>query len=88
MKQVDYTGKPRYSTVKKYRDPSIKEVTFEPKKVSKEIKFSEPTLFEIFDQYGNIVKRGYDGVIDCSNLKKGVYYLNYDNKTGETFVKK
>jgi len=88
VKQVDYTGKPRYSTIKKYRDASIKPVTFEPKKVSKEIIFSSETLYEIFDQYGNIVKRGYGAKIDCTKLKKGVYYLNYDNKSGETFVKK
>ena len=87
VKQVDYTGKPRYSTVKKYRDPSIQEVTFEPKKVSKEIIFSGETLFEIYDQFGNIVRRGFDSKINCTNLKKGVFYLNYDNKT-DSFVKK
>lgn len=87
VKQVDYTGKPRYSTVKKHRDPSIPEVTFNPKRVSKEIIFSGETLYEIYDQFGNIVKRGYTDKVPCENLKKGIYYLNFDNKT-DNFIKK
>jgi hypothetical protein len=67
-------------------------VVFAPQKVSKEINFacsdkSSETMFEIYDQYGNIVKRGYGNKIDCSNLPKGGYFLNYDNKMGE-FIKK
>ena len=44
-------------------------------------------MYEIFDQFGNIVKRGYASTIDAANLTKGVYYLNYDNKM-ESFIKK
>ena len=68
------------------------EITFSPAKVSKEIGFfagSTPTetMFEIYDQFGNIVKRGFANSVDASNLAKGAYYLNYDNKMGE-FIKK
>ena len=87
VKQVDYSGKPRYSKAVKYRNPSIPEVTFSPYKVSKLIEFSSETLFEIYDQFGNLVKRGFAKEINCINLKKGVYYLNYDNKT-DKFIKK
>lgn len=86
VKQVDYTGKPRYSTIAKYRS-TMPEVTFSPIKVSKEITFSSETMFEIYDSYGNIVKKGYASMVDVSNLPKGIYYINYDNKTDQ-FVKK
>jgi hypothetical protein len=91
VKQVDYTGQPRLSKTADYASSSP-EVSFSPAKVSKEILFtagSTPveTMFEIFDQFGNIVKRGFASTVDASNLAKGAYYLNYDNKMGE-FIKK
>lgn len=91
IKQVDYTGQPRLSKTVEYTS-TLPEVTFAPIKVSKEITFLSgnapvETMFEIYDQYGNIVKRGYASTIDASNLSKGAYYLNYDNKMGE-FIKK
>jgi hypothetical protein len=45
------------------------------------------TKYEVFDAYGNIVKKGYNSIIDYSNLKKGVYHVNYDNKYGKVIVK-
>jgi hypothetical protein len=45
------------------------------------------TKYEVFDAYGNIVKKGYNQTIDYSNLKQGVYYVNYDNKNGKVIVK-
>ncbi|MEO8069692.1 MAG: hypothetical protein ABI599_18490 [Flavobacteriales bacterium] len=88
VKQVDSTKRPRYSEAVKYTDPSIAPVTFTPAKPSKEIVFSRATLYEIYDQYGNIVKRGYADKVDVSTMKKDLYYLNYDVKLGETFIKK
>lgn len=91
VKQVDYTGQPKLSKTIDYLSASS-EITFSPAKVSKEISFfsgSTPveTMFEIYDQFGNIVKRGFASTIDAANLPKGAYYLNYDNKMGE-FIKK
>ncbi len=91
VKQVDYTGQPKLSKTVDYNSASP-EITFSPAKVSKEIGFlaaSAPTetMFEIYDQFGNIVKRGFSSVVDASNLAKGAYYLNYDNKKAE-FIKK
>lgn len=88
VKQVDSTRRPRYSEAVKYTDPSVMPVTFTPAKPSKEILFSASTLYEIYDQYGNIVKRGYADKVDVSTMKKDLYYLNYDVKMGETFIKK
>ncbi len=91
VKQIDYTGQPRFSKTVDFSS-TTPEVTFSPAKVSKSINFLAgetpvETMFEIYDQYGNIVKRGFASVIDASNLPKGAYYLNYDNKMGE-FIKK
>ena len=86
VKQVDYTSQPRYSKPVKFVSP-IPEVTYSPVKVTKDITFSKETLYEIYDQYGNVVKKGFGNSVDCVNLAKGVYYLNYDNKTAE-FIKK
>ncbi len=91
VKQIDYTGQPKFSKTVDFVSPAP-EVSFSPAKVSKEIGFSAgssptETMFEIYDQYGNIVKRGFASTVDASNLPKGAYYLNYDNKMGE-FIKK
>ena len=88
VKQTDHTDKPRYSETVRYTDPTAAEVFFEPKKTKSEIIFTGKTMYEIYDQYGNIVKRGYDDKIYVANMKKDLYYLNYDNKMGETFIKK
>lgn len=86
VKQVDYTGVPRYSPEVKYTS-SKAPISFEPKKVEDAIDFTAETMFEVYDIHGNIVKKGYSNKIDASNLKKGLYYLNYDNST-EEFMKK
>lgn len=48
-----------------------------------EITFSGETLYEVYDQYGGIVFKGYGKAINISTLTKGKYYLNYDNSQGE-----
>jgi hypothetical protein len=88
IKQVDYTGKPRYSESKSY-DPGLSPVTFSPEKPESTITFSRETLYEIFDKYGRVVKTGAGKTVDVSELKGGEsYYLNYDSSFGETFTKK
>ena len=56
-----------------------------------EIKFSAngspvETRYEIYDAYGNIVKKGVGSKVNCSNLLRGVYYINFDN-VNEKFIK-
>lgn len=63
----------------------LAECTFKTEKDA--VVLSEETLYEVFDMYGNLVKKGYNSTIDIKNLTKGVYYLNYDNKMDQ-FVKK
>lgn len=94
VKQVDYTNKPRYSQPKTFVDPTVKEVDFTPKRIkATPLKFVEigtdklvKTRYEIFDSYGNIVKKGYSDQVDCSGFKPGAYYINFDNKDAQ-FIK-
>jgi len=44
-----------------------------------DIKFSGETLYEVYDAYGNVVKRGYGDDLSIQTLSKGSYYLCYDN---------
>lgn len=91
VRQTDYSGQPRLSRPVDFTS-SAPEITFAPVKVSKEINFvagDKPTetMYEIYDQYGNVVKRGFGSKVDATNLTKGGYFINYDNKMAE-FVKK
>ncbi len=85
IQQTDYRG-PKYSNTIQFRS-STKEVTFYPVKASKDLIFSDETMYEIFDQYGNLVKKGVGTQVDISSMPKGPYYLNYDNKT-DNFIRK
>ncbi|WP_448697942.1 hypothetical protein ACFGVR_14105 [Mucilaginibacter sp. AW1-3] len=86
VKQVDYTGQPRVSKVAEIKS-AAPVITFSPLKPTTEIVFSAETMYELFDQYGNIIKKGQAVKIDVTALANGGYFLNYDNTTGE-FVKK
>lgn len=83
--QVDHTGKKRASNAVQF-DSKVSVPTFSPVKVKKSLKFSAETKYEIYDAYGVIVKKGTATDVDCSNLKKGAYYINYDNKN-DKFIK-
>jgi hypothetical protein len=91
VRQTDYSGQPRLSRPVDFTS-DVPEISFAPVKVSKDISFvaaDKPveTMYEIYDQYGNVVKRGFGSSVDASNLAKGGYFLNFDNKMGE-FIKK
>ena len=64
-----------------------KEVTFYPKRVDTKIYFSAEVKYEIFDQYRNSVLKGKGEEADLSDLKPGLYYITFDNKT-EKILKK
>lgn len=89
--QIDHSGKKKASPEVTFADPSVGVVDFSPKKVRSTITFTSggktvETKYEIYDAYGNIVKKGVGSVVDCENLKKGAYYINYDNKN-EKFIR-
>jgi len=78
VKQIDYTKKPRYSTEANFRSP-VPQISITNRRFDNEISFSGETLYEIYDYYGNIVLRGYGALVDISGLKKGDYFINFDN---------
>lgn len=47
------------------------------------IDFSAETSYEIYDVYGVVVKKGFGKQIITSNLKRGDYYVCYDNTMWE-----
>ena len=87
-KQIDYTGRPRPTMSCVYKALRQEEITLINPKVKKTLDFSDNTLYEIFDTYGNLVKKGYGKIINIENLEKGLYYVNYDNTSGEVVSKK
>ncbi|MEJ6599896.1 MAG: hypothetical protein QNL36_07265 [Crocinitomicaceae bacterium] len=88
--QTDHSGTKRPSEEKKFTSSSPT-VIKTPAKVKNEIKFLAnsaliETRYEIYDAYGNIVKKGVGSSVNCSNLLRGVYYINFDN-VNEKFIK-
>jgi hypothetical protein len=88
--QVDHSGAKRTSSEVKFVS-SLAVVTKSPTKVKNIINFSSngvpvETRYEIFDAYGSIVKKGVGNSVNCENLIKGIYYINYDN-VNEKFIK-
>lgn len=62
-------------------------ITFYPKKVATSVYLDRSTAFEVIDSYGNVVKKGVGKEIEMSNMKSGVYYLNFDNRTEKVLKK-
>lgn len=87
--QIDHSGAKRTSKEVKFTS-NIAAVEKNPVKVKDVINFTSggkavETKYEIFDAYGNIVKKGVGSSVPCSNLLKGAYYINFDNKTEKFF---
>lgn len=55
--------------------------TFDKKE--KVLVFTSQTNFEVYDEYGQIVKRGFNNRVEMEDLNKGLYYVNYDNTYAE-----
>ena len=88
--QVDHSGAKRTSEEVGF-ESNVGVVSKSPTKVKNVINFSSEgkpveTRYEIFDAYGSIVKKGVGSSVNCENLIKGIYYINYDN-TNEKFIK-
>jgi hypothetical protein len=90
ISQTDNSGKARVSPSTSFVS-NVQVVTFSPAKVHQNLYFKAngkavKTKFEIYDAYGNILKAGFNHVVDCTNFVSGVYFINYDNKS-EKFIK-
>lgn len=90
--QIDHTGIKNKSIAVEF-ESTTREVHLDSKKIKEEIVFLNPkdeeaeTRYELFDAYGNIIKKGFGKRVDCRTLKKGVYHLNFDSST-EQIIKK
>lgn len=86
VKMTDDKGIEVYSNETKFRS-SKKEVNIVEHKVKDKIDFTDYTIFEILDKNGNYITDGEGRSADVSKLKKGEYWINYDNKA-DIFYKK
>ena len=86
VKYIGHDSKESYSLKLTYTyttDP----VLFTPKtKVTNKITLSREAPYTISDMNGNKVKEGTDKVIMVQDLKRGLYYLNIQNRS-ERFIK-
>jgi hypothetical protein len=85
VSQVDNTGQRRNSKSVGFTS-KIASVTKSPSKVKTQLYFKSSgkaakTKYEIYDAYGNLLKKGFDQSVDCTELLNGIYFINYDNKT-------
>lgn len=78
--QKGYGGKAKKSPVAMLDNDDVP-VNYQWNKKTKTISFSQETGFELYNEYGQIIKRGYDIAIDAADLSKGRYYLNLDSRT-------
>ncbi len=78
VKQVGFGDVSKKSTSISYVS-SVATPTYVISRDSKTISFSDETMYQIYDAYGIITKQGFGKNLDVSNLKKGVYYICYDN---------
>ena len=84
LKQVGHTKQPKFSESVSVQSSKSK-VSYNYKNAA--IAFTDETLFEVYDYYGTIVKKGFGKSVDMTNMSKGGYYLCYDNIV-EEFKKK
>ena len=78
VKQVGYGGLSKSSNNVAFVS-AVGQPSYSMSKNGNEIEFSTETMYEVFDAYGNVIKRGYGSKLDIANLSKGAYYLCYDN---------
>ena len=78
VKQVGYGDKAKVSDNVTFVS-TVGQPTYTMVKGENAIEFSDQTMYEVYDAYGNVIKRGYGNKLDIANLTKGNYYLCYDN---------
>lgn len=61
---------------------TVSVVSFTQADNTKSLLFSGETMFEVYDEYGNLVLKGFGKSADMTPFKSGDYYLCYDNKIG------
>jgi hypothetical protein len=65
----------------------VPSVTLKQQEVDDMLYFSGTTRFEIYSELGDILKKGVADKVNCSDLKRGYYYVNFDNAQEKIFKK-
>jgi hypothetical protein len=78
VKQVGFGGIDKKSQPVTLKS-DVKRLDYKMDSEKSVVTFSDQTLFEVYDLYGNVIKYGYGGLVNISNLPKGSYFLCYDN---------
>lgn len=84
VKQYNYQDVPNVSKSAEYIS-TAREVDVTSHRIYHEIVLTGETMYELYDQSGNVVSKGYGKKIDAKNIPRGIYYLNIDNKMIEVF---
>jgi hypothetical protein len=82
VKQQGFIGQAKFSPQVNFVS-TLPELTFTVSENGTEILLSGESLYEVFDGFGTVVKKGYGKSISTSNLKAGIYYFCFDNTTAE-----
>ncbi|MFB6257473.1 MAG: hypothetical protein ABEH38_02175 [Flavobacteriales bacterium] len=82
VKQEGMDGEAKSSPAAEYHSTK-KEISYEHKKSEEKVVFSRKTSFELYNMYGELVKKGFGKELNISNFDKGTYYMNYGSKTVE-----
>lgn len=82
VKQVA-SGKPRISKSAEFENPDLKIKIVNHSINDNQLQFTKETMYELYDIEGNLIKKGTAKSIDMKGLKRGHYFINYDNETGE-----
>jgi len=86
IKQKDYSGDRTTSElIVEVSKPTVELLS---EKIKEEILFTGKTHYELFNEYGVLVRSGLAAEIDTSDLEKGYYYLNYEKTFGTVLRKK
>ena len=87
VKIVNYSLHPTFSKFAKINS-NQEEIKFTLDIEAKIILFTDTTMYEIYDEYSNIVYKGESKMIDLKKLKRRPYELNYDNKMAKISLKR
>lgn len=84
--QLDFKGERTSQEIKV--DSSTPTISIKNTRVSSTLEFSAETDFEIYSEYGALVKTGRGTSVDTSKFYKGKYYVSFDSKGGVIVEKK
>lgn len=84
VKQKDTHGKNYLSKIVEV-DSGLKPIKLKSHYFDEQIDFGTQTHYEIYDAYGNVLKKGMGQIVDVKNLEEGSYYVNFDNQQTQMY---